>query len=508
MVFAEGARAQLTEGFSLCTTDVTLMPRTLPPTCRSLGEVETVCVVDFGTSRFFTGHHLSPVSTAEAFILSLFRHHRFTLPSTATPQLTPFVFGRWVVLWSDSEEAAAVWSSTFTDSLPVSQTLQVIVESQLCACWDVFKREQPDPGVSADGPLLGLAVRLTAVIHEARLVPLWTRVDDTVLVQCEHVEVPDVVFLSVFDSGSTLLFIDYLPHVLAHKLTLLDVVDAAQTPASRQSPEDLHLTVLPLREGLVLTLLPRRTHLRVTLVQQHAVDALGVVPTRTVIGGFTVTSRDLREVSREDLHFTDRTVHLDVFVWRRFAVVLSIFLKLTKLLFGLKLPKPLSCLLQSFLISSVDSFAHLLFAVGVHVHIREDSGLVRPQVVVRPEKVNRELPHVVSHSLDVLRDGFRMTDFRRPPPVAAHFDPEDVLVSRFLPGFTVVTKPASFRHLNVQTLSVKGRGTGLTAQQTAPFSADEAPAHIDVLVVLDSASGAEVVSTDDAVVGEDHAAGR
>lgn len=40
------------------------------------------------------------------------------------------------------------------------------------------------------------------------------------LIQREHVEVADVVLLSVSDPGSTLLLVDHLAHVLAHKRTL------------------------------------------------------------------------------------------------------------------------------------------------------------------------------------------------------------------------------------------------------------------------------------------------
>ncbi len=44
---------------------------------------------------------------------------------------------------------------------------------------------------------------------------------------------------------------------------LLDVVDTAEPPASRQRPEDLHLAVLTLGERLVEATLTRRANLRV-----------------------------------------------------------------------------------------------------------------------------------------------------------------------------------------------------------------------------------------------------
>lgn len=135
----------------------------LTPTCRPLGEVETVGVVNFRTTGLLTGNHLSSVSTAETLILSFFGHHHLLLPLAVASPLTTFVFGWWVILVlehgfirpastrhhcnqqspllnseylrPDAQEAAAVWRSTLTNGLPVSQTFQVVVEGELCA-WD------------------------------------------------------------------------------------------------------------------------------------------------------------------------------------------------------------------------------------------------------------------------------------------------------------------------------------------------------------------------------------
>lgn len=126
-------------------------------------------------------------------------------------------------------------------------------------------------------------------------------------------------------------------------------------------------------------------------------------------------------------------------------------------------------------------------------------------------------------------------------PVASDLYPEDVLEARFLPSLAVIAVPAAFWHFHVQTLPVESSGTRLAAEQAASwskqrrttcerqlpagfprtlssnayselqgqnrctFSANEAPADIDVLVVLHSSSRGEVVGTDDAVVGEDDA---
>lgn len=107
------------------------------------------------------------------------------------------------------------------------------------------------------------------------------------LVQGQHVEVTDVVLLSVSDPQPALLLIDHLSHILAHKLTLrgksifqlaapvaaqchgmlrvylLNVVGTAKTPSPRKCPEDLHLAILTFGECLVEAALTCWTNLQV-----------------------------------------------------------------------------------------------------------------------------------------------------------------------------------------------------------------------------------------------------
>lgn len=171
----------------------------------------------------------------------------------------------------------------------------------------------------------------------------------THLVQCEHVEVTDIVLLSVFDASSTFLFIDHLSHIFTHEGSLrgerggstgevlglidthplarsaplllsylLDVRHGTQTPAAGQRSVDLHRTVLPLGEGLVLAPLPCSAHLRVALVHQHAVDALRVGAARVLVRGLAVATRDLREVGCDDLHLPNWPVYLVKMQWLDF----------------------------------------------------------------------------------------------------------------------------------------------------------------------------------------------
>lgn len=71
----------------------------------------------------------------------------------------------------------------------------------------------------------------------------------------------------------------------------------------------------------------------------------------------------------------------------------------------------------TFLVGGIDTFSHLFFAVGVHVHVRKDPGLVGPQIVVGAEEVNWKLSNIVSHPLDIIWDRFGMADLCWPPPL-------------------------------------------------------------------------------------------
>ena len=64
------------------------------------------------------------------------------------------------------KQPTAVRSTTATGHLAVAQGVQLVVEGQLGASWNVSEGEQADSRLSVNHPLLGLKVGLAAVIDE------------------------------------------------------------------------------------------------------------------------------------------------------------------------------------------------------------------------------------------------------------------------------------------------------------------------------------------------------
>lgn len=77
--------------------------------------------------------------------------------------------------------------------------------------------------------------------------------------------------------------------------------------------------------------------------------------------------------------------------------------------------KRVKCRNDTFPVNGVDPLSHFVFIVGVSFHVREDPGLVRPQVVVGTEEKDRKLADVVPHPQDIFRNVLRVADFSGPP---------------------------------------------------------------------------------------------
>lgn len=94
-------------------------------------------------------------------------------------------------------------------------------------------------------------------------------------------------------------------------LHLLNICFSPETPSPLQCAKNFNLWILALSEALVLAAASGRTYCGVALIEQHAVDALRVYPTRILVSSFTVATGNFRQVCSEDLYPAYRTVHLE-----------------------------------------------------------------------------------------------------------------------------------------------------------------------------------------------------
>ena len=109
------------------------------------------------------------------------------------------VFGR------HAEKARAVGGAAVTLLLLVAERVEVVVEGQLGAGGDVAIGEQTDARVAVHRPLLSVAVRSAAVVHEARQVTLGSRVDDPAADETGNVRAASIQRHSNVSSSQTLV---------------------------------------------------------------------------------------------------------------------------------------------------------------------------------------------------------------------------------------------------------------------------------------------------------------
>lgn len=59
-----------------------------------------------------------------------------------------------------------------------TQSGQLSQQNKLLTCFDLSECKECNSDITVDVPLLSLAVRLAAVVHEPRVVAFWTGIDD------------------------------------------------------------------------------------------------------------------------------------------------------------------------------------------------------------------------------------------------------------------------------------------------------------------------------------------
>ncbi len=114
---------------------------------------------------------------------------------------------------------------------------------------DFCKRKKPNTCVSVDSPFLSLAIWLTTVVHKTGFISLGPGINNSILpettkqhimfpvieitnnktsvvvlkshlVQCKHVEIADIVLLSMFNPGTTFFLINHLSNIFVNKSSL------------------------------------------------------------------------------------------------------------------------------------------------------------------------------------------------------------------------------------------------------------------------------------------------
>uniref|UniRef100_A0A6B0VA19 Putative histone lysine n methyltransferase nsd3 n=1 Tax=Ixodes ricinus TaxID=34613 RepID=A0A6B0VA19_IXORI len=356
-----------------------------------------------------------------------------------------------------SHVATAVAGPTGALDPLVAPAVEVVVEGELCAWCDVSDGKDADTGVSVDSPLLGLAVGIAGVVHEARQVSPWPRVDDAVPVQGEEVEVAAVLQVKPRQAALAFLLVDDLPDVLHDEVARSQGLVGAQAPAPPLGPYHRHLGVLAPQKVLVFAVLTGGAQVRAALVQQQAVKA--VCPAR-ILGGAD-TNRHRAQVQCRHRHLPHRPVDPDHAERRR----------LGRLVPGPALLLPRLCrLLQGHLKQPRQALAARHQAAAIALLKEEHVPTVGPVVVVRAVEAHRKLPdRSVLELSDIDRHLCRAAHLGRPPAVAAQLDPDDVAILRVLERSAVTAQEGPFGGcFEAQAALVEGGRTALAAEEVAP----------------------------------------
>ena len=104
----------------------------------------------------------------------------------------------------------------------LTHAVEMVIKAKFLSSRDISGSKEADSNFSVHRPLLSFAIRVAAVIHEAREIPFGESVDDVVTVDGEEVVIADIVFVVFFDALLASRFIDKLSHIFQHKFTTLD----------------------------------------------------------------------------------------------------------------------------------------------------------------------------------------------------------------------------------------------------------------------------------------------
>lgn len=265
------------------------MARTLPFAFGDLRQFKAFQVIGFGTTLSITHNQVSALSTAETVIIAV-HCGRLSLALLLFLLCAGLSVGRAFLTLSvicfvgpNTYKTRAVWLPANASGLLISTTVQIVIEGEFSAGGDVSDGEEADASGAVHHPLLGLAVRLTRVVHEPGQIAFRTRVDDRILVDGQEVKVGLIVVGRAFQSSLTLLFVNEFADIFDDELTFFYVFERFQTPPGVLCFEGFAQNVLTFFEPLVLTLLSCATQFGIAFDHKSSVDAVLVIAGQLIV---------------------------------------------------------------------------------------------------------------------------------------------------------------------------------------------------------------------------------
>lgn len=196
-------------------------------------------------------------------------------------------FGRPLGLSPASNEASAIGLPAVAWLRICSVTVDIVVEDELLAGFDVPLRKDTHPELFAHDPLVHVAIGIARVIAKPGEVALLGRVDELTLVERHEVEMLDALFVVLPHATSELRLVDHLSDVLEDELVRPQVGLSAKPVALLLGLYDGNFCVLLSLKPLILALCSAAA-ISNAFYLGRTVDAIRVLPARVIPAGCRV----------------------------------------------------------------------------------------------------------------------------------------------------------------------------------------------------------------------------
>jgi hypothetical protein len=160
-------------------------------------------------------------------------------------------------------------------------TIDVVVEDQLLACFDVSLGENAHPEFVIDYPLVHEAVRIARVVAEPSKVALLRSIYELTLRKRHEVEVLDTFFIILNHASAEISFSDDFTNILENKVASPHVNICAQAKAFLVGLDDCDVGVLFSLEALVFARVAAAAVIQ-ALHFRRTIDAVGIFTTSTI----------------------------------------------------------------------------------------------------------------------------------------------------------------------------------------------------------------------------------